>query len=100
MGSVGGGGDTPLAGGETERKETVMEAEGRLSRPIHHGGTRGSKSNRTWGRRGREEDKEEEALRRQSERRTEGREEDLGGGWERQGEGRLHGGTLGASVSA
>lgn len=100
---MGGGGDTPLAGGETERKETVMEAEGRLSRPIHHGGTRGSKSNRTWGRRGREEDEEEEALRRRrSERRTEGREEDLGGcgGKAGQVEGRLRGGTPGASVSA
>lgn len=31
--------DTPLAGARENVKETVMEAEGRLSRPIHHGET-------------------------------------------------------------
>lgn len=72
MGGEGGGVERHTPGwGERERKETVMEAEGRLSRPIHHGATRGSKSNRTWGRRGRGEDEEE--------RRTEGGEEDLDG---------------------
>lgn len=43
--------DTPLTEGVKTQK-TVMEAERMLSRPIHLGWTQGSKSNRTWGNRG------------------------------------------------